>query len=54
MNAPQILIIVITALGAGIALSEHGKPRTGTHNFWVWAIAVAIELSILNWGGFFN
>ena len=53
MRAPQIIIIVMYALGIGIALSKHGEQRNDKYNFFVTLISTAIELSLLWWGGFF-
>lgn len=54
MHAPQIILIVFFSLVMGLNLAMHGKPRTGNYNFFGTCIAVAIEVSILYWGGFFN
>ena len=54
MNAPQITIIALYALSLGMTLAQHGKPKTGTHSFWVALIGTAINFGILYWGGFFN
>lgn len=53
MNAPQITMIVLIAIGGTITLLGHGSPK-GTHNFFSWVFAAAIEIGILYWGGFFN
>jgi hypothetical protein len=54
MMLPQIIILVLLAMGLGISLVQSGKPKTGTHSFWVQAISTTITLAILYWGGFFN
>jgi hypothetical protein len=43
--------ILIGLLGASLLLGahEHGKPKTGTNNFWITLLAVAIE-ACLFWG----
>ena len=32
----------------------HGKPKTGTHNFWILLASSLIVLGILYLGGFFS
>jgi hypothetical protein len=51
---PQICYLLLVALGIGIALSEHGKPKEGKHNFLTHLIGVSVGLAILYWGGFFD
>ena len=40
------------AISLGIAMQEHGTPKTGTNNVWIQLIA--INVAILTWGGFFK
>lgn len=54
MHAPQIIIIVLQALGLGIALQQHGQPKTGKHNFGTMLVATCINFGLLYWGGFFS
>ena len=54
MKAPQIILIIIYALGLGISLEQHGKPKTGTESFWKSLLATAIIFALLIWGGFFS
>lgn len=54
MRAPQIIMIVVSAMYVGIGLAMHGQPKTGEHNFVVSLLGAVIELSILWWGGFFG
>jgi len=51
---PQILYLILLGLGLGIALVEHGKEKTGKHNFWVSFSAAFIGVIILYYGGFFD
>lgn len=53
MGWPQIVWIVISAMGIGIALVKHGEPRE-KYNFWVTLISLGIEILILWKGGFFG
>ena len=50
---PQIIYLMIVAVGLGIALVLHGKPRDG-HSFWTQLISSVIALGLLYWGGFFD
>jgi hypothetical protein len=54
MNAPQVTMIVLFALCLFSARIDHGKPRTGTHNFWVALICDALLFAVLWWGGFWK
>jgi hypothetical protein len=54
MGAPQIIVILIWGLGLGVELANHGKNRTGKHNFFNKLIGVSITAAILGMGGFFE
>ena len=54
MGIPQILIIVIYAVGLLLYAHDHGKPKTGYTNFWVGLFSAFIDVSLLLWGGFFD
>lgn len=47
-------MLVLYGVALGIALVQHGKPKTGNHSFWVQLIASGIGFTLLWWGGFFN
>jgi hypothetical protein len=53
MNAPQIIMIVIWAIGLTVVALKHGQDQP-EYNFWTTLIAVCISCSILIWGGFFK
>ncbi|ENO0459398.1 transglycosylase SLT domain-containing protein [Salmonella enterica] len=54
MNWPQIIWIVLAALGLGITMTKHGEPRTDHHSFW-WQLAGVLICAGLLWcGGFFS
>lgn len=53
MGWPQIVWIVLSAIGIGIALVKHGEPREN-YNFWVTLISLGFEMMILWKGGFFG
>lgn len=50
---PVLIELALFTLSLGISLANHGKPRSN-ENFVTTLIALAIQLSILHWGGFFN
>lgn len=50
----QLVFIIMVGLSLGIAMGEHGKPKTGVHNFLTSLIAILIEVFILFMGGFFT
>jgi hypothetical protein len=54
MTWQQIAMIVLLTLNIGIALSEHGKPREGKHNFWTTFFGVGLFLWLLLSGGYFK
>jgi hypothetical protein len=54
MHTPQILLIMLFTLDAGITLAHHGKPKEGKHNIVMTLIGTAIHVAILYWGGFFG
>lgn len=51
---PQIIIIALYTLNVGTDLIQHGKPKTGYHNFFITFVGAGIGIAILRWGGFFN
>lgn len=53
MRAPQIIMIVIMAMGLGINLTKHGEPKEDNYSFPIALLATAIQAGLLIWGGFF-
>ena len=53
MGIPQIIMIVMLALTLFINVVEHNKPREGKYNAWQTLVGIAIQISLLTWGGFF-
>lgn len=47
MGWPQIAWIALSAMGVGISLVKHGKPRELNYNFWVTPISLGIEVLVL-------
>lgn len=54
MGAPQIVMIVIISIGLGNSLCNHGNVKEEKYNFWTTLVAIAIEVALLKWGGFFG
>ena len=54
MGIPQVIMIVLLALMLFINIANHNKPREGKYNGWDALIAIAIQISLLTWGGFFQ
>lgn len=50
---PQILMVILLAIDAGVSLAQHGKPRS-PHSIWTSLIAIALNVWILSAGGFFG
>lgn len=53
MGIPQIIMIVMLALMLFINIANHNKPRKGKYNAWQALVGIAIQISLLTWGGFF-
>ena len=51
---PQITYIAITGITLGVQLANHGKPRSGNHDFGASILATAILYVLLWQGGFFS
>lgn len=53
IGAPQIIWIVLAAIGLGISIVKHGESR-GPHNMWAAIIGTPLVAALLYWGGFFT
>lgn len=53
MGAPQIIVIILLAIGSFSSLSNNGKAK-GHYSFNDWLISPAIWVGLLYWGGFFS
>jgi hypothetical protein len=54
LGIPQLILLGLTVLSLGIHLAKHGEPKGTSWNFFHVAIADAIVLVLLYWGGFFG
>lgn len=54
MGFCQYAIIILYSISLGTHIAKHGEPKTGTYNVWSAIIALAIEMSLLYFGGFFK
>jgi hypothetical protein len=54
MGAPQIIVVVLMALGAGLHLAKHGERKDERYNFVSDCIGSCVLLGLLYWGGFFG
>lgn len=54
MSTPAIIYLCLIFVGLLVGANEHGKPKTGEHNFWFTFIGAAISVGLLYWGGFFS
>ena len=53
MQWPQITMIVLYAMSAGMAMVQHGAPK-GNHSIW-WTLAgIGLSIWLLTSGGFFK
>jgi len=53
MGWPQITVVVLLAMGLGVAAAKHGEPN-GNWSFGWALIGVALEVWLLIEGGFFE
>lgn len=54
MGICQIIYLVLICMALGMSLVNHGKPKTGTNNFWISLLSAAIQIGLLYGGGFFS
>ena len=54
MGAPQIIAIVLMAIGLVLELILHGETTTRKHNFIVDLIGKMVWVALLYWGGFWH
>lgn len=52
MNAPQIILVILWTITITVSIYKHGQESTW--NFYQSVIGVAINASLLWWGGFFG
>jgi len=51
---PQIIYIIMVAFYLVMSGYQHEQPKEGYHNVWDNLIALALQLGLLYWGGFFD
>jgi hypothetical protein len=54
MSGWAIAYLVLMGWSLGIALEQHGTPKTGDHSFWPVLIAAIIQSAIMYMAGLFN
>lgn len=54
LDWPQITYLVLVFIGMLLAARDHGKPKTGTENFFTTIFASSIGWTLLYFGGFFS
>ena len=53
MGIPQIIMIMMMCLVLFINIVVDNKPREGKYSAWQALVSIAIQISLLTWGGFF-
>lgn len=53
MGAAQIIMIVLFAIGLGVAIAKQGQPK-GNYSIGENIIGIAINVALLWWGGFWG
>lgn len=54
LHWPQVAMLFIFATDFALAIAQHGKPCTGTHNLGASIFAIVLTASILYFGGFWQ
>lgn len=54
LGAPQLILLGIYAWNLVYAAVHHGQPRDDAYSAWVTLAAVAFNVTVLAWGGFFS
>ena len=54
MSWQQIVMIIWIAMGIGIGIVQHGKPKQGYYNIWIDLISTTLMVYVLWSGGFWN
>ena len=49
MNVALLVWYILVVVGLLINANQHGKAKTGRHNFWVSVIATSITLVMVWW-----
>ncbi len=52
MNArplPLIILLILSCMGLGIIIAQHGKPRKEKYNAWTALLAMIIEWGLILW-----
>lgn len=53
MEAPQLIVLLMSAMAWGIVLVKNGESQ-GEYNIFNHTLGLAIQLGLLYWGGFFS
>lgn len=51
---PQLILVVLLSMQAGLAGALHGRLPAVRYNFWMELLRCAILAFLLGWGGFWN
>jgi len=54
LSLPIVILLCLQMAGLGVQLTQHGKPRTGTHNVFPATVGFTIMWSLLWWAGIFS
>lgn len=53
MHVPQIIYIILLAIGVLNSTARHGQPQPN-YNMWVSLFGTGLTVGLLIWGGFFS
>ena len=54
LHAPQIIILILMAIGMGVSLARYGERKRDCYDFSDILFGPTITFGLLYWGGFFG
>lgn len=51
---PQLIILGLGAIGLGMSIAKHGKPKEGNYSAGTSLFALSVIWGLYYWGGFFD
>lgn len=54
MKAPQITYLILVGISLTVGFIRDGTPKEGRYSFKEEVVAIALQMGIMWWGGFFH
>ena len=51
---PQMILLFLFFMSLGVSIAKHGQPKEGNYSVRDNVISLAIVITLLWWGGFFD